>query len=124
MQWKDRMARNELDLKRIRQRLLELRQSLRDVRDTGDEAAATVELDQTRLGRLSRMDALQAQAISVETNRRREHQARQVDAALARLDRNEFGGCLVCGEAIDPRRLEHDPATSLCIACAEQAERQ
>jgi len=116
------MAGNELDLKRMRQRLLELRQSLRDVREMGDEAAATVELDQTRQGRLSRMDAMQAQAISAETNRRRERQLQQVAAALARLDRNEFGWCAECGEAIDPRRLEHDPASSLCIGCAEAAE--
>jgi len=118
------MTRDDLDLKRIRQRLLELRQSLREVRETGDDAAATVELDQTRQGRLSRMDAMQAQAISVETNRRRQLRARQVDAALARLDRNEFGWCADCGEGIDPRRLEHDPAMRLCIACAEEAERQ
>jgi DnaK suppressor protein len=116
------MTRKDLDLKRLRQRLLELRQELRDVQVVGDDAAATVELDQTRQGRLSRMDAMQAQAISVETNRRRQLRSRQVDAALARLDRHEFGWCLDCGEEIDPRRLEHDPAAHLCIQCAEQAE--
>lgn len=117
------MTPEELDLKRYRQRLLELRQALRDVRETGDEAAATVELDQTRQGRLSRMDALQAQAMSVEAKRRREERLRAVVAALARLDNNDFGWCLDCGEPIDPRRLEHDPAVSRCIECAERAER-
>jgi DnaK suppressor protein len=117
------MTNADLDLKRFRQRLLELRHALREGRSAADEAAATVELDQTRQGRLSRMDALQAQAMSVEGNRRRGEQLRYVEAALARLDRNEFGWCLECGEAIDPRRLEHDPAVRLCIGCAARAER-
>ncbi|MGI9343259.1 MAG: TraR/DksA family transcriptional regulator [Gammaproteobacteria bacterium] len=117
------MSTPKLDLKRYRQRLLELRQSLREVQDTGDDAAATVELDQTRQGRLSRMDALQAQAMSVEAKRRREERLREVGAALARLDSNDFGWCGECGDAIDPRRLDHDPAARLCIGCAENAER-
>ncbi len=117
------MKREQLDLKRYRQRLLEMREALREVRETGDAAAATVELDQTRQGRLSRMDALQAQAMSVEANRRRDQRLGDVLAALARLDNNDFGWCLDCGEPIDPRRLEHDPAASRCIECAERAER-
>ncbi len=117
------MNGEQLDLKRFRQRLLELREALRDVRKSGDDAAATVELDQTRQGRLSRMDALQAQAMSVAAKRRRDQRLRDVLAALARLDNNEFGRCLDCGEPIDPRRLEHDPAASLCIVCAQRMER-
>jgi len=28
---------------------------------------------------------------------------------------------VTCGEAIEPRRLELDPATPLCLACAQRA---
>lgn len=117
------MTEHELDLKRYRQRLMELRQTLREALATGDDAAAPVELDQTRQGRLSRMDALQAQAMSVASNRRRGDRLREVTAALARLDANDFGWCTDCGELIDPRRLDHDPAARRCIGCAEKAER-
>jgi len=95
---------------------------LSDTRATGDDAAATVELDQTRQGRLSRMDALQAQAMSLEAKRRRDLQLGQVRAALLRLDNDDFGRCLGCGDRIDPRRLEHNPSAPLCISCAERAE--
>ena len=91
--------------------------------DQGAQAAAeTVELDQTRVGRLSRMDALQAQAMSVEVNHRRSEQIRQIQAALARIDSGEYGYCIRCGEEINPKRLAFDPAVAICIGCATRAE--
>jgi DnaK suppressor protein len=80
-----------------------------------------VQLDQTRIGRLSRMDALQDQAMAIELERRREVELARIDAALERLANDEYGHCVTCGEAIEPRRLELDPATPLCLACARRA---
>ena len=117
------MSKQQLDLDSFKAKLLALQTSLEDVRSAGDDAAATVELDQTRQGRLSRMDAMQAQAMSVEANRRREQQLVRVKAALKRIEEGDYGWCLECGEPIDPRRLEHDPAAPLCIGCAENAEK-
>jgi DnaK suppressor protein len=90
--------------------------------EAGAAAAEPVELDQTRVGRVSRMDAMQAQAMSVAANRRRHTQLVRIDAALARLDGGEFGVCVTCAEEIPERRLEIDPTILQCIACAEQAE--
>ena len=81
-----------------------------------------VELDQTRVGRLSRMDAMQAQAMSVETGRRRRQQIRDIQAALERIDDGDFGDCLECGEGIAPARLTINPGARLCIDCAEALE--
>ena len=79
---------------------------------------APVELDQQMVGRLSRMDALQVQAMAKETSRRRSAEIKRINAALARIDEGEFGYCLECGEEIAMRRLELDPAAPLCINCA------
>ncbi len=54
-----------IDLKRFNSQLLQQQKELLDLEIMGDEAAKTVELDQTRVGRLSRMDALQGQAVSL-----------------------------------------------------------
>lgn len=89
---------------------------------TGREAADTVELDQSKVGRLSRMDALQAQAISQERERRREQELRRIDAALQRIDNDDYGYCLECDEPIAKQRLEFDPAVTLCIQCASRRE--
>ncbi|MDH3665420.1 MAG: TraR/DksA family transcriptional regulator [Paracoccaceae bacterium] len=79
---------------------------------------APVELDQQMVGRLSRMDALQVQAMAKETSRRRTAELKRIEAALTRLKEGEFGYCLECGEEIAVRRLELDPAAPLCINCA------
>jgi DnaK suppressor protein len=89
---------------------------------TGREAAGVVELDQSKVGRLSRMDALQAQAISQERERRREQELQRIVAALQRIDSGDYGYCLECDEPIAQPRLELDPAVTLCIQCAGRKE--
>lgn len=85
-------------------------------------AADVVELDQTRLGRLSRMDAMQGQAISKDIQRRRKADIVRIEAALERLANYEFGDCLRCDEPIANERLAFDPASTLCIECAKAKE--
>ena len=105
-----------------REKLLKLRAELQELAAMGDESAAIVELDQTKVGRLSRMDAMQAQAMAQASEQRREQTLRQIDAALKRIDDDEYGYCLQCDEAINPKRLEFDPTVTLCIECANKAE--
>lgn len=107
---------------RVRNKLLELRAELLAAAEAGKESAAVVELDQTKVGRLSRMDAMQAQAMAQASAQRREQMLRQIDAALKRIDDDEYGYCLKCDEAINPKRLEFDPTVTLCIDCASKAE--
>lgn len=109
-----------LDLAHCRDLLLQRRAALQRVVQAGDAAAATVELDQTRVGRLTRMDALQGQAMSQETQRRREQELHHIAAALQRLEQHEYGDCLQCGEMIAEGRLAIDPAATLCIGCADK----
>lgn len=84
----------------------------------GAEDRATVALDQQAVGRLSRMDALQRQAMAAAQSRRREGRRRQIVAALERIADGEFGWCSDCGERIGPARLALDPAVPTCITCA------
>ncbi|MFC1664250.1 TraR/DksA family transcriptional regulator [Pseudomonadota bacterium] len=107
----------------IKDRLIRLKKEIVDIGQIGIAAARTVELDQTRVGRLSRMDALQGQAMSQEANRRRQAQLKNIDAAIIRIEQGEYGYCLDCGDEIAAKRLEFDPATPLCINCASNAEK-
>ena len=106
----------------FRQRLLQRRRALQYLQATGEAAAGVVELDQSSVGRLSRMDALQGQAMSRERQRRRQLELQQIGAALQRIAAGDYGYCVSCGEAIALPRLEHDPAVPLCIACASALE--
>lgn len=79
---------------------------------------APVTLDQDSVGRLSRIDAMQVQAMALAAERRRATERNRIDAALGRIDEGKFGFCLTCGESIDPARLANDPSVSQCVACA------
>lgn len=113
---------DETTLGRFRELLLAQQKALLVLGDTAEESAEVVELDQTSVGRLSRMDALQGQAMSQERKRRRDIELRRITAALGRIDAGEYGDCLDCGEPIAARRLELDPAATLCIECASRRE--
>ena len=106
----------------IKRKLETMRQELEDIADAGDDPAAVVQLDQTKVGRLSRMDALQAQAMAKASGERRALQLREIDAALRRIDEGSYGDCERCDEAINPRRLDADPTARLCIDCAGKSE--
>jgi DnaK suppressor protein len=88
--------------------------------EAGKSGAETVELDQSRVGRLSRMDAMQGQAMSQAVQRRRMIEINKINAALQRIDAAEYGYCLSCDEAIAEGRLAIDPAAPLCVACADK----
>ena len=112
-----------MDKEHFRNKLLKLREELRQIEESGNEAAKVVELDQSSVGRLSRMDAMQAQAMSIESKRRREIKVKRIESALQRIDNDEFGYCLSCEEEIAPKRLEFDPSALLCIECANKGEK-
>ena len=98
-----------------------LQQQLQDIdalEQVGNDAAGTVELDQARVGRLSRMDALQGQAMSQETRRRRQLLRGEIVAALARMEAGDYGLCIECDNPIAAARLDFEPSASRCIECA------
>jgi len=115
---------NDLDNQHFKEALLELRLDLLAVEQSGQEAAQTVALDQTTVGRVSRMDALQGQAIAKETQQRRTIQLQRITASLQRIDQGTFGLCLRCGEEISVKRLAFDPTVPLCIDCAKQGNKK
>jgi DnaK suppressor protein len=86
--------------------------------EMGRERQATVVLDQQSVGRLSRMDALQQQAMARAHAGRRGQQAGRIRAALKRIETGEFGYCQSCGEEIGADRLKLDPTLPACVSCA------
>ena len=82
------------------------------------DSTDTVELQQDSVGRLSRMDALQQQAMAQAQRRRRAQERARIAAALVRIAQDEWGYCLTCGHTIASARLRHDPSLALCVRCA------
>ena len=110
---------NESELVDFRRRLLELKTELEDLQVSAGAASRPVELDQASVGRLSRMDAMQAQQTALETARRRSQRLLKIAGALKAIESGDYGYCHVCGEGIDSRRLATDLTHTRCIKCAE-----
>ena len=113
---------DEDQIARLGRQLRRQQQALLGLQETADEATKTVELDQSSVGRLSRMDALQGQAMSQERDRRRRIELQKIAAALRRIEAGDYGFCVACGEQIATARLELDPAAPLCIDCASKSD--
>lgn len=103
-----------------RRRLLERQAQIAEQDRISEADRAPVALDQDSVGRLSRIDAMQLQAMALAAQRRRAAEKERIIAALRRIDEGEFGWCAVCGEGIAEARLENDPSVSLCIQCAAE----
>jgi DnaK suppressor protein len=89
---------------------------------TGNSSVTVVELDQTSVGRLSRMDAMQQQAMASGLQERLSLKKRRLEAALMRLDAGEFGICRQCGDAMSIERLRADLGAPFCAACQDEID--
>lgn len=109
----------DLDEEEVRKRLVSLRDDLETLSDQALGNRKPVALDQQSVGRLSRMDSLQVQAMDMAQEQARRKQIIRITAALERLDNDDYGYCVTCDEPIGAKRIELDPATPLCIKCAK-----
>lgn len=106
------------DLAVLRASLVARLEDLRAASATSSESRRPVELDQTSVGRVSRMDAMQLQAMALAMERRRHDEVRRIEAAIGRIDDGEYGYCIACGEEMSAKRLAVDPTIPTCIRCA------
>lgn len=109
---------NSNDIATYRQKLLDEQRSLHSEGKATEEDRGTVVLDQQSVGRLSRMDAMQRQAMAQAAQRRRNARIQRVKAALERIEDGEFGYCQDCGDDIETARLDLDPTVPTCVSCA------
>jgi len=110
---------NQHDVDKFKSQLLAQQAELADMESLSKDSTATVELDQSSVGRLSRMDALQGQQMALETGRRRKQELQRIRAALDRIENGEFGYCLSCGDEIAVGRLTINPAAIRCVRCSD-----
>ncbi len=109
---------DERQAARFRAILEARRQELNALSAGSSEARKPVELDQQSVGRLSRQDALQQQAMANAQQARRENELKRIGAALVRIEDGEFGWCAECGEGIALKRLDINPTATHCAGCA------
>ncbi len=110
-------------LEQLRTRLLSSKSKLEQQLEMGESATGVVTLDQTSVGRVSRMDAMQQQSMAVSTRVKAASTLRNVQKALLRLDNGKYGFCNKCDENIELNRLMAQPEASFCLKCQDQIDR-
>ena len=79
----------------------------------------TVDLDQSRMGRLSRVDAIFRQEMALQQRENMKNRKGDLQQALFQLKRNSdsFGFCIDCEDLISIPRLVANPSAKRCIEC-------
>lgn len=106
-----------IDIELARKRLEQLKRETQELCALSASDREAVSLDQQSVGRLSRMDAMQQQAMAQAQQRNRQALLVRIDQAFKLINEGEYGFCQSCGEEIAEKRLEIDPAATFCVAC-------
>ncbi len=112
-----------IDLEYFKKRLEERLEEIIAAQESRKKELAPVELDQARVGRLTRMDAMQQQAISQAAARLADLELQRIQSALGRMQSGDYGYCIICDEEIAEGRLRFDPSILTCISCAKETDR-
>jgi len=107
-----------IDVEKAKRRLAETREEIEAHTEMTRDARAPVELDQVAVGRLSRMDAMQQQAMAEAAERARKRDLVRIEMAERRIASGDYGYCEECGDEIPDPRLAIDPMATCCVKCA------
>jgi DnaK suppressor protein len=106
----------------VREQLLRLRAEL--LREVSESYATCRELGQDGVADIGDMSAnAYSRDVLFNLSESQLQRIRDIDAALERIDKGEYGICMNCGEEIAPRRLEVRPFSRYCIECKTDIEK-
>ena len=114
----------DAQIESLHEALRELRDRLSETLDGQDDAAKPVELDQTKMGRVSRIDAIQQQEMARSAQSAARRRLALVRQALEAIGKDEYGDCRICEEPIAFRRLQARPESPFCVECQGRRERR
>ncbi|MBT3218682.1 MAG: hypothetical protein HN348_06290 [Proteobacteria bacterium] len=102
--------------------LKRLKAELEDMLHESASRTTTVHLDQSAVGRVSRIDAIQQQKMAQAERTRAQARLIRVLQALKWAHDDEYGDCKLCGEPIGFKRLKARPESPFCVPCASKME--
>ena len=116
------MESGTAEIHHFRGKLLGLKKELEQLLSDSVESSRPVDLGLS-IGRLSRVDALQQQAMAKANREGHQRRLMLIDAALMALKQGHYGLCRSCEEPISVKRLEARPETPFCLDCQTQREK-
>lgn len=114
----------DLEIRQLQEQLQSLETGLEEQLQIGGDASNVVTLDQSKVGRVSRIDALQQQQMALSTRSKSQQRLLKVKSALQAIESGDYGYCRRCDEDIGFPRLQAQPETPLCISCQNHSDSQ
>jgi DnaK suppressor protein len=112
----------EKQIAETRERLLRLRRTM--TQEVQQSRAASREIGQDGVSDIGDMSATTyARDLLLNLSENQRQRIRDIDAALDRIDKGEYGICQRCEEEIEPRRLEVRPFSRYCVECKTDVEK-
>jgi len=115
-----KLTKTEID--RLKITLERLKEELKKQVSQSESSTKIVTLDQTLIGRLSRVDAMQQQNMAISTRQNKAFRLRKIQIALEAIRMENYGYCDKCDDAIGYARLNVQPEANLCINCQDKAD--
>ena len=110
----------QAQIEQLQENLLALAEQLHEqLEGTVDQV---VSLDQQKIGRVSRIDAIQQNQMDKANQHSARQRLSQVMVALAAIKEDDYGYCISCDEPIGVARLMARPETTLCVQCQAKIE--
>jgi DnaK suppressor protein len=99
-----------------------LKERLRELLDADSHRAEIVITDAG--DEFDRLQQQLSREVAVSTLERQSQLAKEIQAALRRLDEGSYGLCLGCERPIPPKRLVALPWAAHCVVCQEALDRE
>ena len=109
---------SKMNIEKFKKLLLKKRETTQVFLESVESSSQPVDLNDP-IGRLSRMDAIQQQQMSLVSKKRAVITLKQIEAALKRIEEDNYGVCLKCDEDILEKRLLARPEGPFCTDCQE-----
>ncbi len=113
---------DDKELEQVKNTLLKMRKEL--TQGVNDSCAASLELGQDGVPDIGDMSSnAYSREVLLNLSESQRQRIRDIDAALDRLSRGEYGICARCEEDIPQRRLEVRPFSRYCVDCKTDVEK-
>ena len=106
-------------IKQLGDELSRIQGTLEEQLRISKESSNIVQLDQTTIGRVSRIDAIQQQKMLQSTRQSARTRLIRINRALTFLAQGEYGYCQNCDTTIGLPRLQALPESTLCLNCQQ-----
>ena len=110
-----------IDVEKYRAKLIEererLNQSIGTVAELSEPASDDLQITAANAPVISEGTDIETTLTEMKSNR-----LEKINAALQSIDDGTYGICRVCGEQIDPRRLDAEPTATTCMNCLTAEE--